>query len=148
MSRADVVAELKADYAENYFISGRGLMRAYEENCTFADPFVSFDGKDRFIKNVSNLGPLLEDVDLVITAFEEGEREIKTSWRFAASIPSLPWNPRLAAAGSTTHVLSDRSGLVVKHIEEWSVDPTKVLLQLVKPGKKPGKNAAAKQSSD
>lgn len=38
---------------------GVGEMEAYEPDCTFADPFTSFDGVERFKKNVSNLGGLL-----------------------------------------------------------------------------------------
>ena len=39
--------------------AGVGGMEAYESDCTFADPFTSFKGVDRFKKNVSNLGGLL-----------------------------------------------------------------------------------------
>lgn len=39
--------------------AGVGEMEAYEPDCTFADPFTSFDGVERFKKNVSNLGGLL-----------------------------------------------------------------------------------------
>jgi len=39
--------------------AGAGEMEAYEADCTFADPFTSFNGVERFKKNVSNLGGLL-----------------------------------------------------------------------------------------
>ncbi len=39
--------------------AGVGEMEAYEADCTFADPFTSFNGVERFKKNVSNLGGLL-----------------------------------------------------------------------------------------
>eukprot|EP00951_Prasinocladus_malaysianus_P043358 scaffold540104_cov33-Prasinocladus_malaysianus.AAC.1 len=34
-------------------------MAAYEADCTFSDPFVSFNGVQRFKDNVSNLGAYL-----------------------------------------------------------------------------------------
>jgi hypothetical protein len=37
-------------------------MAGYAPDCTFADPFVSFTGVDRFKRNVANLGGLMSDV--------------------------------------------------------------------------------------
>jgi hypothetical protein len=58
---------------------------------------------ERFKKNVSNLGALLSDVDLQITKWDVGDSSLEAHWRFSG-ILNLPWKPRLAAAGSTTHV--------------------------------------------
>lgn len=44
-----------------------------------------------------------EDIKLDITGWEEKETELETKWRFSALL-SLPWRPRLAASGGTTHV--------------------------------------------
>lgn len=41
-----------------------------------------------------------------ITGWSEGENELVTKWRFSA-ILDLPWRPRLAAAGGTTHVFDE-----------------------------------------
>ena len=46
MTRAEVIASLKEDYDNNYFVSGAGAMEAYEPDCEFADPFASFRGND------------------------------------------------------------------------------------------------------
>ena len=43
----------------------------YEEQCEFADPFVSFKGRDRFKANVSNLGSFMEEVNLKVLTWEE-----------------------------------------------------------------------------
>lgn len=88
----------------------QGKMIAYEDDCLFADPFAGFNGVARFKKNVSNLGTLTEDVKLDVYEFNELENSVETKWRFSC-ILSLPWRPRLAAAGSTVHEL-DKVGLV------------------------------------
>lgn len=44
-----------------------------------------------------------EDIKLDVTGWEEKEAELQTQWRFSALL-SLPWRPRLAASGGTTHV--------------------------------------------
>jgi hypothetical protein len=59
MSVEEAVEAIRADYDVNYFISGQGAMAAYDPNCVFADPFVSFKGVERFKNNVSNLGGLM-----------------------------------------------------------------------------------------
>jgi hypothetical protein len=43
---------------------------------------------------------------------------------------------RARYAGSTTHVLDLQSGRVVRHIEAWDVEPSKVVRLLFKPASK------------
>jgi hypothetical protein len=80
-------------------------MSAYDSNCLFADPFAGFTGVKRFQNNVRNLGSLMEDVKLDILDWQERDGELLTKWRFSAVL-TLPWRPRLAASGGTTHVFS------------------------------------------
>ncbi|GMH39780.1 hypothetical protein BSKO_07678 [Bryopsis sp. KO-2023] len=139
MTRQEVVESIRADYDQNYFVSGKGDMIAYEEDCLFADPFAGFNGVDRFKKNVGNLGGLMEDVKLDVYDFQEDGNEIKTKWRFSCLL-DLPWQPRLAAGGSTTHVLDEDTNKVVKHIEDWDVEPSRVVKELLKPASRVPRN--------
>lgn len=83
---------------------------------------MSFSGTARFKKNVSNLGGLMKDVRLNIKALEErGDDVVQSEWSFSCVL-DLPWKPRLAAAGGTTHVFSLETGRVVKHIERWDIE--------------------------
>ena len=52
---------------------GDMTMGLYEEDCEFADPFVSFTGRKRFKQNVSNLGSFMEEVKLKIVDWKEDE---------------------------------------------------------------------------
>lgn len=61
---------------------------------------------------------------------------LQAKWRFSSTL-KLPWRPRLAAAGATTYVFDEKTGLVVQHIEEWDVEARKVIQQLLKPAGKP-----------
>jgi hypothetical protein len=134
-TRQRVLELLKEDYDTNYFVSGLGDLAAYDPECEFSDPFVSFKGVDRFKQNVGNLGGLMRNIDLKITQWEEGNDELTTSWRFSC-ILDLPWRPKLAAAGGTTHVFDTTTGKVVKHIERWDIEPGKVVKQLFVPASK------------
>ncbi|KAL3150302.1 hypothetical protein ABBQ32_000150 [Trebouxia sp. C0010 RCD-2024] len=132
MTRQQILDSIRRDYDETYFFTGVGEMEAYEPDCTFADPFTSFDGVERFKKNVSNLGGLLDDIKLDVYDWKEAEGQLETKWR-VSGIVQLPWRPLLAAAGGTTHVFSQDTGRVVKHIEMWDVEPGKVLKRLIRP---------------
>jgi hypothetical protein len=78
---------------------------------------------------------MMEDIDLKITNWEERGDELETSWRFSCVL-DLPWRPKLAAAGGTTHVFDPSTGKVVKHVERWDVEPGKVVKQLLLPSSK------------
>ena len=98
----EVKSGIRADYDENYFVSGTAAMDVYDPQCEFADPFVSFRGVERFKQNLANFGKLTEDVKVKVTSFEEiDERTLKVSWRFSCLL-KVPWNPVLAAAGAYT----------------------------------------------
>uniref|UniRef100_A0A6S8L2C6 Uncharacterized protein n=2 Tax=Eukaryota TaxID=2759 RepID=A0A6S8L2C6_DUNTE len=133
MTRDEMIDSIRADYAKNYFVSGAGEMAAYAEDCVFADPFVAFPGTKRFKQNVSNLGGQMQDIKLKVYDFQfEGDNKVHTKWRFSC-ILNLPWKPLLAAAGGTTHVLDLERGQIVEHIEQWDIEPSKVVSQLFKP---------------
>ena len=135
LTRARALELLREDYDSSYFVSGVGALAAYDPACEFSDPFVAFEGVDRFKQNVGNLGGMMRDIDLKITGWEENEDDLVTSWRFSCVL-DLPWRPKLAAAGGTTHAFDEGTGKVVKHIERWDVDPGKVVKQLLVPASK------------
>ena len=57
-----------------------------------------FEGVDRFQANVSNLGGLMEEIDLKITGWEETGDALETSWRFSCILqvgPSKQRSPRI-----------------------------------------------------
>ncbi|KAG2443128.1 hypothetical protein HYH02_009539 [Chlamydomonas schloesseri] len=140
MSREEILASIRADYDQQYFVRGVGDMAAYAPDCVFADPFVSFSGTSRFKQNVSNLGGLMSDIKLDVYDWQEGDNTLTTRWRFSCLL-DLPWRPRLAAAGGTTHVIDPARGLVVRHEERWEVEPEKVVAQLFTPAAKVPSNA-------
>ena len=60
-SLEEAIERLRADYegtAEDprpYFLTGAMDEELYDEDCEFADPFVSFRGRQRFVDNLANL---------------------------------------------------------------------------------------------
>lgn len=124
---------LREDYDyHKYFVTGTSSMEAYDSQCEFADPFVSFRGLARFRANVSNLGAFMEDVRLK-TEFSDGpdDNSITANWRFRCVL-GLPWRPSLSASGSTVHVFDEDTGLIVRHIENWDISAIDGLRQVFK----------------
>ena len=139
MTREEIIEALEKEYEKNYFIGGESEMKAYSSECVFADPFVSFTGLDRFKQNVGNLGTSLKDVECkVLKMVDNGDDGVKFYWKFSAVVEALPWRPKLAASGNTTHILEQKGARteVVKHIEAWDVDPWVVLKKLLLPASK------------
>jgi len=144
LDRPTAIELLKDDYAADYFVSGRGELKAYAADCEFADPFASFRGVDRFLKNVSNLGTQMEGIRIEQKGWEERPDAVVVRWAFSGILTALPWRPRLAAAGSTTHTFDPVSGLVVRHYEDWESSPGAVVRSLLKPSARVPTTAAEK----
>lgn len=75
----------------------------------------------------------MRDIRLTVTSWDETAADLRTNWRFSCVL-ALPWRPRLAAAGGTTHVFG-HDGRVVRHIERWDIEPAVVVRQLFTPGR-------------
>eukprot|EP00291_Cryptomonas_curvata_P005666 CAMPEP_0172196674 /NCGR_PEP_ID=MMETSP1050-20130122/26967_1 /TAXON_ID=233186 /ORGANISM="Cryptomonas curvata, Strain CCAP979/52" /LENGTH=158 /DNA_ID=CAMNT_0012873019 /DNA_START=175 /DNA_END=648 /DNA_ORIENTATION=- len=63
LSRDEALERLKREYERSYFISGEMDIDLYTEDCLFADPFASFRGRERFRRNLANLGLLVSAAD-------------------------------------------------------------------------------------
>ena len=69
-SLEETLKRIQLDNDRSYFLSGEVDGLIYDDRCTFADPFVSFDGRDRFIENLSNLGSFITNYDAKMIKFE------------------------------------------------------------------------------
>ncbi|GJP52153.1 hypothetical protein CLOM_g11248 [Closterium sp. NIES-68] len=135
VERDAAIKALRADYDKSYFVTGDMTMWLYEPDCEFADPFVSFNGRDRFKQNVSNLGSFMEEVSLKILDWQESEGMVTAKWRFSCVL-GLPWRPILAASGATDHYFNESTGKIYKHVEKWDISPADGVRQLLKPNPK------------
>eukprot|EP00903_Cladosiphon_okamuranus_P009328 g8897.t1 len=140
ISRPDAVARLKTDFDRFYFVTGQMDLDLYEPDCVFADPFVAFEGRERFKNNLDNLGSLMQDVSLDVTSWKVEEASLKTKWRFRCVL-GLPWKPTLAAAGGTEFFFNKDSGRIERHVESWEIEPIDALKQLIRPGRKKPKSS-------
>jgi len=140
-SRLELVRRIADDYAcvPPYFLGGERFdAGVYAEDCEFADPFVSFRGRDRFASNLGNLGSFITDASARALGDPEITHEAYTQKFLVKLRLNLPWQPVLAWPWGVTHVFASSTKdqhLVVRHLEQWDVSPTEGLRQLITHGK-------------
>jgi len=70
-STEETLQRIQDDFDRSYFLSGEVDEKIYDEQCTFRDPFVSFQGKQRFIDNLANLGSFITRYSVRPLTFEQ-----------------------------------------------------------------------------
>jgi len=72
-SLQEAFKRIELDNKRSYFLSGEVDKMAYAEDCIFADPFVSFKGRDRFVENLANLGSFITGYDAKMIKYDVSE---------------------------------------------------------------------------
>jgi Uncharacterized conserved protein (DUF2358) len=155
----ELLDRIRNDYTEkNYLWTGNLDVAAFDPQCAFQDPTLSFRGTDRFVQNVRNLRPIVDAIvtscrsDLISIRLNDDEGYVQTRWNMVGDLGRLPWRPRIDVVGqtkfwyrptplhpSTVDIESWGSNaefavVVVRYDEEWEIPAYRALLQLVTPG--------------
>lgn len=123
-----------------YFLTGEMDYNLYDEECEFADPFVSFEGRKRFRENLRNLagGFIVDSYTRTLdTSLTRGEGGAPSSYETRLLVKlqlGLPWRPVLAWPWGVEHVIDPASCRVVRHIEKWDVSAAEGVRQLLRAG--------------
>ena len=122
----ETMARIKEDNEREYFLSGQIDKLIYDEQCEFADPFVSFKGRDRFVENLENLGSFITEYSARPLSYEElGENAVQTKFMVKLRL-NLPWKPVLAWPWGVKCDIDPETCLVVLHEESWDIDALEV----------------------
>jgi Uncharacterized conserved protein (DUF2358) len=107
---------LRMDNERSYFLSGTVDELIYSESCVFADPFVSFSGRDRFVKNLANLGSFITDYSTKPLNYSENDNVVETKFMVKLRL-NLPWKPVLAWPWGVRCEIDPETYLIVQHQE-------------------------------
>lgn len=130
----ETLKRIRLDNDRSYFLSGEVDRYIYDDQCTFADPFVSFDGRDRFIDNLANLGSFITNYDAKMINYnvEKNGEEVVTKVMVKLEL-NLPWKPVLAWPWGVTYFIDPKTYLVTDHIESWDVEAWEGVKQIFRP---------------
>jgi len=143
-SPEQLLERIRDDYVENnYLWTGDIDLSAFEEDCQFTDPTLTFTGRDKFVSNVSNLRPIVDALiepggcasKLLDISLNKEEGYVQSRWNMVGDLTGLPWKPRIDVIGRTKfwyNAHNTDEGVRVRfYDEEWEMPAAKALLQLV-----------------
>jgi hypothetical protein len=123
---------IRIDNERYYFLSGTIDELIYSEDCTFADPFVSFTGRDRFVSNLSNLGSFITKYNVRQLEYIINTDDNAVTTKFMVKLQlNLPWQPILAWPWGVRCNIDPETNLIVEHIESVSKILTTLPLKLI-----------------
>lgn len=145
-SAEELLERIRDDYLiRNYLWTGDINLEAFEKQCRFTDPTLSFEGTDQFVKNLNNLRPIVDALvepggcksDLLQIALNVEEGYIQSRWNMVGMFSGLPWKPKIDVIGRTKFWYrkdtQDNAFRVYLYDEEWEIPAAKALLQLITP---------------
>jgi len=123
----ETLTRIQLDNDRCYFLSGQVDTLIYDPNCLFADPFVSFQGRDRFVNNLQNLNTFITryDAKLISYNYEDNTYQVNTKIMVKLEL-NLPWKPILAWPWGVQYQINPSSNLIMVHRESWDIDPWEV----------------------
>ncbi|KAL3921333.1 MAG: hypothetical protein SGILL_002803 [Bacillariaceae sp.] len=125
---------IKEDFEKSYFLNGNMDVEIYDPDCEFADPFVSFRGRDRFVDNLQNLGSFITKYDAKLIKYEDADASLDTptvETKVMVKLElNLPWFPVLAWPWGVTFEIDPDTFLVTRHVESWDIEPVEGVKQI------------------
>lgn len=143
-SAQELMERIREDYIDrNYLWTGDIDLACFDADCRFTDPTLSFEGRDTFVNNISNLRPVVDRLirpgecqsDLLDITLQK--EYIETRWNMIGELNNLPWKPKIDVIGRTKfwyNQTDQNDGLQVYFYDEaWEMPAGKALLQLITP---------------
>lgn len=100
----ELLERIRDDYVvNNYLWTGNIDLAAFDPNCRFTDPTLSFEGTAQFVKNLNNLVPIVDALiepggcksDLIQIKLDEEKGYVQSRWNMVGSLSGLPWSPTI-----------------------------------------------------
>lgn len=142
-SPLELMGRIRDDYTlRNYLWTGELDLNAFDEQCRFTDPTISFIGTEQFVTNIRNLRPIVDALvtesqsKLLSIEVDENEGYVQTRWNMVGKLEKVPWKPSIDVIGRTKfwyQLQEDNKYRVTFYDEDWEIPAGLALLQLVTP---------------
>jgi len=130
-SLKEALRRIELDNERQYFLSGEVDVLAYDEDCVFADPFVSFSGRKRFVDNLANLGSFITKYDARMLGYDVSDDGTTVTTKVMVKLElNLPWKPVLAWPWGVTYDIDPETCLITNHEESWDIEPLEGVKQI------------------
>ena len=125
----ETLDRIQLDNDRSYFLSGNVDTLIYDEKCIFSDPFVAFEGRDRFVDNLANLGSFITKYSAKLLSYQTEGTTVTTKVMVKLEL-NLPWKPVLAWPWGVTYEIDEERFVVITHRESWDIEPLEGVKQI------------------
>lgn len=152
-SPQELMKTIEQDYTvNNYLWTGDICITAFEPDCKFTDPTISFKGRQQYVSNVKNLVPIVEFLTnkrvytndnsgpsskLLDIILNDKEGYVETRWNMFGELDALPWKPVIDVIGRTKfwYNQTEECCRVFFYDEKWEIEAGAALKQIITPGR-------------
>lgn len=122
----ETIRRIRDDNERQYFLSGQIDALIYDTDCIFADPFVSFTGRDRFMENLQNLGSFItkysaKPISYIVENEDSSENPVVITKFMVKLELNLPWRPVLAWPWGVKCIIDRSTNVIIAHEESVSM---------------------------
>ena len=135
--RAMSIAELrdivqKVFLQNQYYVTGNLTPQVYRPDCQFKDPTTNVKGVQPYTTAVSKLFDATKSKAEMVSLKVSGPNTLARRWRLAATL-NIPGSPAIKPYTGTTKYVTDDSGLICKHLEEWDISALDAFVSVLFP---------------
>ena len=131
------IAELRdvvqKDFVQNqYYVTGRLSPEVYTSDCQFKDPTTNVKGVRPYTTAVSKLFDPAKSKAELVSLKVSGPNMLTLKWRLAATL-NVPGSPAIKPYTGTTKYVTNNSGLICQHLEEWDISALDAFVSVLFP---------------
>lgn len=131
------IAELRdvvqKDFVQNqYYVTGKLSPEVYTPDCQFKDPTTNVKGVRPYTTAVSKLFDPAKSKAELVSLKVSGPNSLTLRWRLAATL-NVPGSPAIKPYTGTTKYVTNNSGLICQHLEEWDISALDAFVSVLFP---------------
>ena len=133
LSQSELKDVIQQDFVQNqYYITGKLTPDVYSPDCQFKDPTTNVKGVGPYTTAVAKLfDPAKSKADLISLKAVDPQTLV-LRWRLAATL-NVPGSPAIKPYTGTTRYITNSSGLVSQHLEEWDISALDAFVSVLFP---------------
>lgn len=124
---------VEKDFVQNqYYVTGKLSREVYTQDCQFKDPTTNVKGVQPYTAAVAKLFDPAKSKAELISLKIAGPDTMILRWRLAATL-NIPGSPAIKPYTGTTKYVTNKSGLICKHLEEWDISALDAFVSVLFP---------------